>query len=153
MSLGLFSTLNMSARSMQVQQQGIEVAGHNMANVNNPAYARQRVTIQTAPTIGSPYGPQGTGAMNVGIVQIRNGLLDKQIVTETSVMGSLEAQQEALQNAQAELGEAIDRSATGPEGTAAAAASGSLHSIGDSLSDLFNSFQSLSTSPSSVSER
>ena len=92
---------------MQVQQQGIEVAGHNMANVNNPAYARQRVTIQTSPTIDSALGPQGTGAMTEGNVQIRNGLLDKQIVTETSVMGSLEAQQQAQTTADLEQLEAL----------------------------------------------
>ena len=37
----------MGARSLQTQQQGLEVTGHNLANVNNPAYARQRLEIQT----------------------------------------------------------------------------------------------------------
>ena len=49
--LGLFGTLGLSTRSLQVQQQGIEVAGHNLANVNNPAYARQRVAITSATAI------------------------------------------------------------------------------------------------------
>jgi flagellar hook-associated protein 1 len=151
--LGLFGTLNLSARSMQVQQQGIEVAGHNMANVNNPAYARQRVAIETSTSITTAEGTQGTGADTSSISQIRNVLLDNHIVTETSVLGSLESQQQALQNAQSELGQQIDRSATGAEGTAAAAATGTQHGIGDSLSELFNAFQSLSTQPSSTTER
>src|SRR5947207_832225 len=118
--LGLFGTLNLSSRSMQTQQQGIEVAGHNMANVNNPAYARQRVAIQTAPAIQNANGIQGTGADAQSITQIRNTLLDNQIVAEGSVTGSLAAQQEALQYAQADLGQALDRSAMGAEGSAAA---------------------------------
>ncbi len=141
--LGLFGALNMTARSMQVQQQAIEVAGHNMANVNNPAYARQRVAVQTAAPISTPLGTQGTGADSRQIVQIRNVLIDNQIVNETSVSGSLDAQQAALQNAQSNLGQSIDRGATGAEGTAASATVGTQHGIGDSLSDLFNSLQNL----------
>jgi flagellar hook-associated protein 1 FlgK len=60
--LGLFGTLNLAKRSLQTQQQGIEVTGHNLANVNNPAYARQRVTIQTSSTVPTQIGPQGDGA-------------------------------------------------------------------------------------------
>ena len=46
--LGLFATLNLGARSLQVQQQGVEITGQNLANANNPAYARQRLNIQTS---------------------------------------------------------------------------------------------------------
>lgn len=143
----------MTARSMQTQQQGIEVAGHNMANVNNPGYARQRIAVQTAPAIRTANNIQGTGSDTRTIEQIRNVLLDNQIVVEGSVLGSLDAQQQALQTAQANLGQALDRSAAGAEGTAAAAATGTQHGIGDSITDLFNSFQSLSTQPSSLTER
>ena len=60
--LGLFGTLNLGTRSLQTQQTGIEVTGQNLANVNNSAYARQRVQIQTSGTLPSAIGPQGTGA-------------------------------------------------------------------------------------------
>ena len=60
--LGLFGTLNLGVRSLQTQRQGIEIAGQNLANVNNTAYARQRVQIQTSATVSTAIGPQGTGA-------------------------------------------------------------------------------------------
>jgi flagellar hook-associated protein 1 FlgK len=151
--LGLFGTLNLSSRSLQVQQQGIEVAGHNLANVNNPAYARQRVAITSATAITTQNGLiEGAGADVATIQQIRNDILDGQIVNENSVTGSLEAQQEALQYAQSNLGQSIDRGATGAEGAAAAPGLGQ-HAIGDALTDLFKSFQSLSAQPSSTAER
>ena len=50
--LGLFGTLNLGARSLSTQQQGTEVAGHNLANVNNPAYSRQRLAIATSLSAG-----------------------------------------------------------------------------------------------------
>jgi len=138
---------------MQVQQAGIEVAGHNMANVNNPAYARQRVSIQTSSPIHTEHGWEGTGADVARITQIRDVLLDYQIANEAAFTGSLEAQQQALQYAQADLGQQIDRGASGAEGTAAAAGTGKQHGIGDSISALFNQFQSLSLQPSSETER
>jgi flagellar hook-associated protein 1 FlgK len=147
--LGLFGILNLGARSLQTQQQGIEVAGQNLANVNNPAYARQRVAIQTSLALNSELGPQGTGADAVAIVQLRSGILDQQLQSETSVRGSLEAQQRALQYAQADLGTQIDRLASG----SAAPGVGGAHSLADRLSDLFNSFQSLSANPTSMAER
>src|SRR5688500_5543178 len=107
--LGLFGTLSMANRSLQTQRNGTEVAGHNLANVNTPGYSRQRVAIQTSITIPSEFGHQGTGADVVAIRQIRDALLDRQIVGETSVRGALESRQKALQFGQAALGQQIDR--------------------------------------------
>src|SRR5258708_3264594 len=107
--LGLFGILNLGAQSMQVQQQGVEVTGHNLANVNNPGYTRQRVNIVAAPSIMTPIGQEGTGAEVVGIQQLRSAILDGQITTETSVSGFLDAQQAALGNGQAILGQTVDR--------------------------------------------
>lgn len=143
----------MGARSLQVQRQGVEVSGHNLANVNNPEYSRQRLTIHTSPTIPSILGPVGTGADAYGIRQLRLAIVDLQVQGENSVQGSLEAQQRALQMVQAILGQAIDRTTTGAEGSAAAQGAGSQSGIGEGLTDLFGAFQSLSTDPTSITER
>src|SRR6266542_25601 len=119
--LGLFGTLSMANRALQTQRNGTEVAGHNLANVNTPGYSRQRVAIETSFPVPSEFGPQGTGADAVAIVQLRDPL--------------------------------IDRQATGAEGSAAASGIGGQHGIAENLSDLFNAFQSLSTDPTSSSER
>jgi hypothetical protein len=125
--LGLFGTLNMASRSLQTQRNATEVAGHNLANVNTPGFSRQRVAIETSITIPSELGPQGTGAEAVAIVQLRDKLLDHHIVDETSVRFAYEGRQRALQFVQAALGQAIDRKATGAEGSAAASGVGGQH--------------------------
>ncbi len=147
--LGLFGTLNMGARSLQTQQQGVEVAGHNLANVNNPAYARQRVQIQSSQTVPSAVGPQGTGAENAAIRQVRSALVDRQLFGELSITGLLEAEQQAYQYAQANLGQQIDRTASGVAGAAA----GSQNGLAEYLNGMFASWQSLSTNPTSSAER
>lgn len=150
MSLGLFGTLGMAARSLQTQQLGLEVTGQNLANVNNSAYARQRLIVSTSTTIPTAFGSQGTGAEGVGIQQIRSSLLDSQIQAETSIGSYWDTMQQMLQSVQANLGEQIDTQATGTDGTTSTS---SQQGISQSLADLFNAFQALSTDPSSMAER
>ena len=151
--LGLFGVLNMGARSMGVQRAGVEVAGQNLANVSNPAYARQRVAITSSIAVQSEVGPQGTGSEATNIVSMRSAILDNQIQSEASTKGYLQSQQTALQYAQAALGTQIDRMASGAEGATAAQGVGGGHGLGDSMSAFFNAFQSLSANPTSIAER
>jgi flagellar hook-associated protein 1 FlgK len=150
--LGLFGLLNLGSGALATNQQALEVTGHNLANVNNPAYARQRLNISTAPAIQSDIGSEGTGVEAVGIQQIRNSILDDQIQNEVSVGGSLQAQQTALQFAESALGEQLS-SASGAQSGTATDAVGSSHSLADGLSALFSGFQNLSTDPSSLAQR
>jgi flagellar hook-associated protein 1 len=148
--LGLFGALNLGARSLQTQQQGVEVAGHNLANVSNPAYARQRVVIQTSTPLPTNIGPEGTGAEVAGITQLRDTLLDQQIQSEASISGSLQSQQTALQYAEAGIGEQLQGNASAVSDTGTV---GSPGGVADDLSGLFNAFQSLSAAPASIPNR
>jgi flagellar hook-associated protein 1 len=151
--LGLFGTLNLGARSLQVQQAGVEVAGHNLANLNNSAYARQRLQIQTSLTIPSEVGPQGTGVQVVAIQQIRSSLLDSQIQSEASVGGYWNSQQNALTNAQTQLGEFFNQSTTSLDSTAAAGSAAVAQGLASQLNGLFNGFQAVATDPASLPAR
>src|SRR5438552_13136498 len=132
--LGLFGSINLGARSLQTQQMGIEIAGQNLANVNNPAYSRQRLDIDSSLTVPTWVGPQGTGADVVAIQQVRSALLDGQLQSEISVSGYVEAQQQALEYAQANLGQQIDTRASTTQ-SASTAGSGQA-SLAQGLSDL-----------------
>jgi flagellar hook-associated protein 1 FlgK len=137
--LGLFGTLDLAARSLAAQQEAMAVAGQNMANVNNPAYAREQAVIQTSAPLQTPAGQEGTGADVVSITELRDRLLDNQILSENSVTGSLAAQQSALQNAEAYLGEQLTSASAS---SASAASTGGLAAM---LGKLFNSFSSMTT--------
>jgi flagellar hook-associated protein 1 FlgK len=146
---GLFGMLEVGSRALQAQQQGVAVAGQNLANVNNPAYARQRLTLQTSAPILTGLGPVGTGVDAVAITQLRDALLDGQIRGETSVMGFLQSQQTALQYATAGLGEKL----TGSASTGGTSSVGSSGGLADDLTGLFNAFQGLTTAPASLTNR
>jgi flagellar hook-associated protein 1 FlgK len=144
--LGLFNTLNLGARAMSAQQVAVEVAGQNLANANNPAYARQRVQIQASLPTPTSIGMEGTGVEAVSIQQVRDQLLDSQIRSETSVGGYWNSQQSALQNAQTQLNEFLNLSSTSD-------ASGSTAGLSGQLNNLFSAFQAVATSPTDPSAR
>jgi flagellar hook-associated protein 1 FlgK len=151
--LGLFGALSLGTRALAAQRQGVEVAGHNMANVNNSAYARQRVSIQSTASSDGFTDPVGSGAEVVAIRQIRDQILDGQVIAEGGVSGSLEAQQRALKTAQSLLGQSIDRGNKGAGGTSAADGVGGGQQLAAGLTDFFNSFASLAAQPASMPER
>jgi flagellar hook-associated protein 1 len=145
--------LSLGTRALAAQRQGVEVAGHNLANVNNSAYARQRVSIQSTASSDGFTDPVGSGAEVVAIRQIRDQILDGQVIAEGGVSGSLEAQQRALKTAQSLLGQSIDRGNKGAGGTSAADGVGGGQQLAAGLTDFFNSFASLAAQPASMPER
>ena len=144
---GLFGSLNNSVKALNAQTRGVETAGRNLANVSNPDYARQRVLFGDRGTVITTSGPQSLGLEAMGVQQLRDTLLDQQLMREVSMKADYEMQQSAMDSAQAGLGQSIDRSS----GTTAST-SGS-HGIAESLSDFFNSFQSFAAKPTDVGEK
>jgi flagellar hook-associated protein 1 FlgK len=144
--LSLFGVLNMGGESLSVQQEATALAGQNLANANNTAYADEQLVVQEATPLETSTGEEGTGVDAVSITSMRNALLDAQVAAEGSVTGSLTAQQSALQDAEAYLDEQLSDSSSSSD------ASSSTGLTAD-FSSLFGSLQTLSTDPSNISDR
>ena len=149
--LGLFATLNLASRSLQTQMTGVEVSGQNLANVNTKGYTRQTIDIQTSTDINTTIGPEGTGANAVAIQQAVNTLLNSQIQNQQSSLGYWNAQQAALQSAETSLNEFLN--GTGGSTSSSSATSTTDTGLSGQLSSLFNAFQAVATSPTSISAR
>ena len=149
--LGLFNTLNLGARSMMAEEMGVEVTGQNLANVNNSAYTRQTVQLQTTTSTPTNAGEEGTGVEVASIQQVSDQLLNSQIQAESSVGGYWNSQQSALENAQAQLGEFLNLSSSGTGSTSTSTTTSP--DLSDQLNNLFNAFQSVATSPTDPTAR
>jgi len=136
----------MAARSLSVQQEEMTISGQNLANINNTAYADEQLAVSDSTPLETSIGDEGTGVQMTGITESRDSMLDSQIQTEAGTSGSLTAQQSNLQNAEAYLDEQISASSS-------STAPDSPNGLAANLSNLFNSFQSLSTDPSDLSLR
>jgi len=143
----------MARTSLQMNQRAIELAGHNLANVSNPAYARQRLKIQTATGVPTEDGLQGGGVEITGIEHFRDYLLDRQVANEQSVLAYLDQKKKILHYTQSAIGQELDRASSSAEGNAASQGVSGQMGLGDNLTDFFNSLQALSTNPNSQAYR
>ena len=141
---GLIGNLQSAARALAAHQAGVETAGRNLANVNNPAYARQRVQLGDRVIVDSNLGPVGNGVEALGIVQIRDRFLDVAVTREISQSASLRAQQSGLERAEADLGEQLNRA---EDSAFVGDPSHSSDGLSAAINDFFNAWESVASSP------
>lgn len=142
-----------AAKALNAQRFGVTTAGNNLANVNNPDYARQRVIIGDPGVTQTLYGPQGLGVEVQGFMQMRDIVLDREVLRETSIHSSLTAQLAGLEKAQANIGQEINRSGDSPFIDGATADGGGSGGIAEVLNNFFNAFHSLAANPASDAEK
>ncbi len=145
---GLFSSLNASVGALSAQSRAVETAGKNLANVNNPNYARQRVLLGSLGTIQTPQGPESMGITALAVQQMRDALLDQQTAREISLSAGYTAEQQSYQRAQAGLGQSID-STQNSSGASSTSAGG----VAAAIDDFFNAFQSFAANPTDPGQR
>ena len=153
MSSNILGDLANATKALNAHRFGVTTAGTNIANVNNPDYARQRAILGDRGTIQTLTGPKGLGVEVIGFKQMRDTVLDREVLRETSLNGSLEAQAAALSKAEANMGQEIDRTGDSPFIDGASNDGSGAGGTAEVLNDFFNAFHALSANPSSDAER
>lgn len=146
---GLFSSLNASVNALSAHSRAVETAGKNLGNVSNPSYARQRIIYGDRGTVLTPQGAQSLGLEALGVQQLRDKLLDRQVVREAALTSYYEAQQKGYQRAQAALGQDV-ASASSTQGASSTTTD---TGIAAAIDDFFNSFHSFAANPSDIGQR
>jgi flagellar hook-associated protein 1 len=127
-----FHSINLISQALRSFQRGMDVAGHNVANVNTPGYSRQRVSFSAVPG-ATRYGlvpyDIGNGVSISGVNRIRDLLLDARMNTATSDMGKFSSLAAALKQVEAAFPE------PGPNG------------IGAALDKFFDAWSGLASNP------
>jgi flagellar hook-associated protein 1 len=140
---GLFSILNSTAQGLEAQSVAIGVTSKNIANVNNPNYAREYTVFGTPGEVMTPQGEEELGLQATSVQQYSDSLLNQQVITQIGLTSSNTAQQGWLQQGQAGLGQTLTDATTGT-GTSLATGDGGLASALDSF---MNSFAALAAQP------
>lgn len=145
--MSLFTSLTSGASALDAQSYALQVAGKNLANVNNPSYAREQVLMGSTGGNGVALGAANSAPTALSVTQIRDAFLDRQVCQQSSVTSALTTEQTALQTAEAALGETVSSGSSPTTGTDAGA------SLASQLTSLFNSFSSLAASPTDTGVR
>lgn len=141
---GLYDVLRMGLSSLRAQSRAIETVGRNMANVNNPTYSRQRVIFGDV----SPTGSASVGVDVIEVQQVRDVLLDRQLVREKSGSAALEAETAAYERGEAAMGETIS-SVNDPS---LAATTGG-NSLTNAMAGFFGAARQLSVDPTNSTQK
>ena len=141
---GLYDVLRMGISSLRAQSRAIETVGRNMANVNNPTYSRQRVIFGDI----SPTGGASVGVDIIEVQQVRDVLLDRQVVREKSGAAALEAETAAYERGEAALGETIS-SVSDPS---VASTTGG-NSLNNAMAGFFGAARQLSVDPTNSTQK
>lgn len=141
---GIFSSIATASFALQTHSRSVEQAGKNIANLNNPNYARQRVVTGSIGVTTTSTGQESGPLVALGVEQIRDKFLDRQILNEVSYRSTLETQDFRLQQMLSTLGENIDR-LNDPQFIAEVTYDGG--GLRGSVDNFFNAFESFSARP------
>jgi len=80
-SSSLFGQLDVGKRSLMAQQAAMNTSGHNIANINNEGYSRQRVDLQAQHPYRSRFG---SGVDLTGVERVTDHFLNQRVIGEQS---------------------------------------------------------------------
>jgi flagellar hook-associated protein 1 FlgK len=89
----LFSQLDMGKRSLSAQQAALSVSGHNVANLNNEAYSRQRAELEQE---HPKHSMLGTGVNLGGVGRITDRFTNLRLIGEQSRLGNLDLREKIM---------------------------------------------------------
>lgn len=151
--MSILGDLANATKALNAHRFGVTTAGTNIANVNNPEYSRQRAVLGDRGTIQTLAGPQGLGVEVLGFTQMRDQILDREVLRESSINSSLEAQSDVLRKAEANMGQEINRAGDSAFIDGASNDGTGSGGLAEVLNDFFNAFHSLSANPASDAEK
>jgi len=127
--------LDIARQALSAQQAGLNVTGHNIANVNTPGYSRQRVILEANPPTKTSWGFYGNGVSVSTIERLRNRYIDGEIRNEKKEMGAWTYREQIYTELESVFNEPSD------------------NSLGQVMRDFWDSWSSLASDPESTSAR
>jgi len=132
--MSLSGSLSIAVQALNADTGALQATNNNIANASTPGYSRQTVILQEAAPTNDNGRSTGNGVVLEGYQSVRDELVQNRIQEETQAQSSINAQLSSLQEIQ-------------PTFTT------STQDIGTKMSALFSSLSSLSTDPTSSTDR
>ncbi len=92
----IFSLLNTSRRALDAGQLGVQIANHNIANLNTPGYTRQELVLSPMRTLMTPFGEMGAGVRVDQVRRVTDEFLTLAMYRENSELSQWQTQADIL---------------------------------------------------------
>lgn len=93
---GVGHVLSIAKEALLAHQLSVQVASHNIANVDTPGYTRQTLTLQPNQATPISAGSLGGGVRGTEIMRQYDRFMTQRLVSQQSILGNLQAQQESM---------------------------------------------------------
>jgi len=133
--IGINTAFEIGRKGLRAQLAGLNVTGHNIANVSTEGFSRQQVNLVPSSPIKYTFGVFGSGVLVEGVRRIRDELVDKQVREQTSEVRKYETYERVLREIETIINEPSD------------------HGIRSLLSEFFDNFHDLANDPEDQSIR
>jgi flagellar hook-associated protein 1 FlgK len=133
--MSLSSILSIARSALLTHQKAQDVTGHNIANAYTEGYTRQRLRIQAALPLATPWGTVGRGVTDLGVERLRDRYLDATYRYEAGNLGRSDTLRMLLARIESVFGEPSE------------------NGLGAALDAFFNAFSELASDPSSSAAR
>ena len=127
--------LDIGRSALMAAQFGLEVTGNNIANVNNPAYSRQRIQLSSAVVVNLGGIPYGTGVDIQAVQRIHDAFLGFQLYASNAGVNDYQLREQTYLRVQSILYPSDE------------------NHLGQVLDEFFNAWQDLAGNPSGPAER
>ncbi|MCG2823015.1 MAG: flagellar hook-associated protein FlgK, partial [Desulfobulbaceae bacterium] len=103
---GISHVLSVAKEALLTHQLSIQVAAHNIANVDTPGYTRQSLQLETNNATPISSGMLGGGVKGSTILRNYDQFMVQRLASQESNLGSLEAQQQSMRLVESVFNEA-----------------------------------------------
>lgn len=93
---GISHVLSIAKEALLTHQLSIQVASHNIANVDTPGYTRQALQLETQNATPISAGMLGGGVKGSNILRNYDQFMVQRLASQESTLGNLEAQQQSM---------------------------------------------------------
>ena len=93
---GISHVLSIAKEALLTHQLSIQVASHNIANVDTPGYTRQSLQLETNAATPISSGMLGGGVKGTTILRNYDQFMVQRLASQESTLGNLQAQQESM---------------------------------------------------------
>ncbi|MFW7377889.1 MAG: flagellar hook-associated protein FlgK [Oligoflexus sp.] len=132
---GLFHTLNIGSESLFASRQGVDTAGHNIANAHTEGYSRQRVNLEQREPSARRGVIIGNGVFVKNINRAHDQFLERQINQVNQDFGKSESKYDAMKPIEEIYSPELNSS------------------VSDEINNFFNSMQDLANFPEEMTVR
>jgi flagellar hook-associated protein 1 FlgK len=132
---GISMLMNIGRGALLAQQKGLDVTGHNIANVNTPGYTRQALVLQSSENTSLGRVKLGYGVNADSVTQAFDRFSTKSINQKTSSLAEYETEKSTLDYVQGLFNEETE------------------NGLNKVTADFWNAWQDLSNNPAGMAER